>query len=342
MTISKAPQAFPRTEYMRRLAVVKSEMARRKVEALVVSNSSNQNYLTGYTARSGYVPQALVVSMDQEEPTFLMREMDAPAALHQTFLEHGKVIGYPESLVGNPNKDGYDAIIDFLHESGLANRAVGLERGVLSAPAVEKFNTRLLDATLVDCTSAVNWIRMVKSELEISVLKEAAAITDAAVARAAEIFRAGVREADAIAEIVSTLARGANGKPGTWIATPYCAPRHERERATSRGAMMSSARARRSIWKSPVSVMAILPRSAGRSPSANLPTGYAAYMRLRPRGWKLRWLQSARDAPVVRSPRQPIERSRSSGSRKSPVLAILSGSIGRSRPPASRLATRLF
>lgn len=221
MTISKAPQAFPRTEYMRRLAVVKSEMARRNIEALVVSNSSNQNYLTGYTARSGYVPQALVVSMDQDEPTFLMREMDAPAALHQTFLEHNKVIGYPEALVGSPDKDGYDAIIDFLHEAGLANRAVGLERGVLTAPAMEKFNRRLVEARLVDCTGAVNWIRMVKSELEISVLKEAAAITDAGVARAAEIFRAGVREADAIAEIVSTLARGANGKPGTWIATPY-------------------------------------------------------------------------------------------------------------------------
>src|SRR5206468_12168337 len=85
-TISKGPQAFPRTEFLRRLAAVKLEMARRDIDALVVSDINNITYLTGYTALSGYVPQGLVVSIHEEEPTFILRRMDAPAAIHQTFM----------------------------------------------------------------------------------------------------------------------------------------------------------------------------------------------------------------------------------------------------------------
>lgn len=219
MTINKAHQMFPRSEYLRRLAAVKSEMARRQIDALVVSFDRNMNYLTGYTARSGYIPQGLVVLIHEEEPTIILRKMDAPAAHHQTFLSRDKVVGYPESLIGSRQKDGYDAIIDFVQEAGAANRGVGLEFGNLPPPAVDKFRSRLPQAKILDFTSVITWIRMVKSDLEISLMREASAITDAGILRAAEVIRPGVREADAAAEIVATLARGANGKPGTSLAS---------------------------------------------------------------------------------------------------------------------------
>ncbi|WP_234685932.1 M24 family metallopeptidase [Bradyrhizobium monzae] len=221
MPITKAPQAFPRTEYLRRLTAVKSEMAQRDVDALVVADSANITYLTGYTARSGTDPKGLVISIREDEPTIILRKMDVPAALHQTFLERRTVIGYPENLVANPEKDGYDALIDFLFDAGLAHHGVGLDMSALSVPTAEKFKTRLSKAKIVDCTGVVAWIRTVKSDLEIAYMKEAAAIADAGVMRAAEVIRPGVQESDAIAEIVATLARGANGKVGTWIATPY-------------------------------------------------------------------------------------------------------------------------
>ncbi|MER9600015.1 Xaa-Pro peptidase family protein [Mesorhizobium sp. M0244] len=217
MTIYRGPQAFPRTEYLGRLAAVKKEMSRRDLDALVVTSASDITYLTGYTALSGYVPQGLVVQIAEEEPTFILRRMDAPAAIHETFLDPTKIIGYPEALVGNPDKDGYDTIIDFLLESGLGNRGVGVEISNLFFQTAEKFKSRLPKARIVDCTKAVAWIRLVKSDREIEVMREAAAISDAAILRAAEVIRPGVREADAIAEILGTLARGANGKPGTMI-----------------------------------------------------------------------------------------------------------------------------
>ena len=215
MAIGKGPQAFPRSEYLRRLALVKAEMARRDIDALIISDTHNITYLTGYTALSAYVPQAIVLSIHEEEPTFILRRQDAPAAIHQTFMDRGKIIGYPEALIGNPDKDGYDTVIDFLYEIGLANRGIGLEKGNLTAQAAAKFGSRLPEARIEDCTKAVTWVRLIKSDLEIAVMREAAAISDAAILRAAEVIRPGVSEAEACAEIAGTLVRGANGKQGT-------------------------------------------------------------------------------------------------------------------------------
>ncbi|WP_024520839.1 Xaa-Pro peptidase family protein [Bradyrhizobium sp. Tv2a-2] len=224
MTISKGIQLFPRSEYLRRLAAVKAEMARREIDALVVSNPSNIAYLTGHTAYSSYVPQGVVVSVHEEEPTFIVRHMDALAAFHESFLGQRNVIGYPENLIANPDRDGYDVIIDFLHDLGLANRGVGLELGSLTlktGQAHEKFRARMPQARIVDCSRAVDWIRIVKSDLEISIMREAAAIASGAIMRAAEVIRPSIREADAAAEIIGALVRGANGKPGTAV-TDFC------------------------------------------------------------------------------------------------------------------------
>ncbi|MER9664142.1 Xaa-Pro peptidase family protein [Mesorhizobium sp. M0159] len=221
MSIVKGPQAFPRAEFLRRLTAVKAEMDRLEVDTLIVGNSSDITYLTGYTAKSGYVPQAVVLSLVDEEPTFILRRQDAPAALHQTFMDRGKIIGYSEALIGNPDKDGFDAVIDFVNEPGAANRGVGVQLGALSARSAEKFRSRLPKARIVDCTHSVAWIRMIKSDLEISTMREAAAIADAGVLKACEVIRPGVREADVVAEVAAQLARGANGKAGTDFAPMY-------------------------------------------------------------------------------------------------------------------------
>lgn len=221
MPISKGPHVFPRTEYLRRLAAVKKEMEQRNVDALVVTENAHITYLTGSTARS-YNRRGLVVSARQEQPTFILRWMDVPAAFQETFLDRDKVIGYPDELMLDPSKDdGYDAVIDFVLEAGLANDRVGLEIGNLTADAVEKFKARLPQARIVNFTDVITSMRTIKSDLEIAVMREAAAITDAGILRAAEVISPGMLEADAIAEIVGTLVRGANGKTGTWIATPF-------------------------------------------------------------------------------------------------------------------------
>ncbi|MET4279535.1 MULTISPECIES: Xaa-Pro peptidase family protein [unclassified Bradyrhizobium] len=219
MAMPKSSQAFPRSEYLRRLTEVKLEMKRREIDALVVTTPANITYLSGYTSKSGYVPQGLLVSLEDEEPTFITRRMDGPAAIHQMFIDRSRVIGYPEALIANPDRDGYDAIIDFLLDKGLGSRGIGLEAKFLPSLTIEKFRLRAAEARIVDCTNAVTWIRGLKSDLEIVMMREAAAISDAGMLKAKEVIQPGLREADAAAEIIATLVRGANGKPGTDLAS---------------------------------------------------------------------------------------------------------------------------
>lgn len=234
MAMPKGPQAFPRSEYLRRLSAVKAEMKQREIGVLIVTVSSNITYLSGYTTRSGYVPQGLIISLKDEEPSFIVRRCDAPAAKYEMFIDANRIIGYPELLIGHPEKDGFDAVIDFLHDNGLANFGVGLEMKFLPHQSVEKFKAKMPRATVVDFSDRITWKRLIKSDLEIAVMKDCAAIADAGMLRAKEVLRPGVREADAAAEIVAALIRGANGKPGTDIsdfhlsASPLSATPHTR------------------------------------------------------------------------------------------------------------------
>lgn len=218
MAMPQGPQAFPRSEYLRRLAAVKQEMERRDVGALVVVLPANITYLTGYTAKSGYVPQGLIVALNEEEPTFITRRMDAPAAVHQMFVDRGRVIGYAENLIANPDKDGWDAIIDHLMEAGFGTGNIGIEEQTLSSQTVKKFHARARPASVVGFGNTVCWIRGIKSDLEIALMREAAVIADAGMLRAKEVIRPGVSEADAAAEIIAQLVRGAGGKQGTDVA----------------------------------------------------------------------------------------------------------------------------
>jgi len=52
-------------------------MAEAGVDALLITDPANMNYLTGYDAWSFYVPQAVVVPARNEAPLWYGRGMDA-------------------------------------------------------------------------------------------------------------------------------------------------------------------------------------------------------------------------------------------------------------------------
>lgn len=218
MTITKGSQAFPRAEYLRRHAAVKAEMKRRGVDALIVTSWPNITYLTGNLTRM-FSLHALVVLANEEEPMLLVRGMDVPGCIHQTFMDRARVFGYSDDYIGKADLNGYDAVIDFVDEAGLSRGGIGIEfagggiggGGSLSAANAEKFRKRLSDAAIIDCSKLIDWIRLVKSDLEIEVMREAASIADAAIMRAAEVIRPGLHEAELAAEIVAAQVRGAPG-----------------------------------------------------------------------------------------------------------------------------------
>ncbi|MBB4232950.1 aminopeptidase P family N-terminal domain-containing protein [Rhizobium mongolense] len=145
---------------MRRLSAVKTEMEQQELEVFVITNIANIAYLTGYTGKTGKDVQALIVSVKNEEPTFITRRQDVPGARHFMFIDSNRVIGYPEDLVANPNplKDEWDAVTDLLLDNGFGHRRIGIEMKILAFPVVEKFRKRMPNARFIDF-DWINWVR---------------------------------------------------------------------------------------------------------------------------------------------------------------------------------------
>ncbi|TIP32194.1 MAG: ectoine hydrolase DoeA, partial [Mesorhizobium sp.] len=72
---------FARAEYQRRLGKIRTEMARRGIELLIVNDVANQHYITGYDGWSFYTPQVVLVPIEDAEPVWIGRAMDAAGGL---------------------------------------------------------------------------------------------------------------------------------------------------------------------------------------------------------------------------------------------------------------------
>ena len=84
---------FQTEEYLERIRNTKQRMADDGIDVLIVSDPANMNYLTGYDGWSFYVPQAVVVSLDEAQPVWIGRGMDANGARHTSFLSDDVFLG---------------------------------------------------------------------------------------------------------------------------------------------------------------------------------------------------------------------------------------------------------
>ena len=219
MTLGKGINPFETAEFLRRLGNVRTEMAQQGVEVLLVSDAANITYLSGYIADSAYVPQVLVVDAVNDEPVLVVRKMDAPAGFHTSFLSRDRVLGYPESLIGNSEADGYDYVLSYLDTAFRPSAIVAAEKSALLYRAVTKLERRL-GSRLRDFSTQIGRIRLVKSDSEIAVMQQAAAIADSAIMRAVEVIRPGVRECEAAGEILKVQAAGPPLFGGTHVVPP--------------------------------------------------------------------------------------------------------------------------
>ena len=102
---------FTAEEYLLRLNKVKKTMSEKGLDVLILSDPSNMNYLTGYDGWSFYVPQGVVVSLDNDEPIWFGRKQDSNGARITTFLKEENILGYPENLIQSPPLHPYDYVV---------------------------------------------------------------------------------------------------------------------------------------------------------------------------------------------------------------------------------------
>lgn len=194
---------FDLSEYFERIKRTKQSMEQRGIEVLVVSQPANMNYLTGYDGWSFYVHQAVVVALDQEEPMWIGRGMDANGARLTTFLSEENIREYADDYVQSETKHPMHFVADVLKEKGWDKKRIGLEMGQFYFPHRNyiELERSLPDAVFVDADALVNWIRVIKSEAELTFLARAGQITERVAEAAVNNINVGVRECDAAAAI---------------------------------------------------------------------------------------------------------------------------------------------
>ena len=200
---------FPREEYEDRLTRVRKAMQSKELDALVIGDPANINWLTGYDAWSFYTPQILVVGLELH-PTWLGREMDAGAAAFTTYLAEEQLVPFPETYVQQATSHAAQFMGDWMRSKGLNGKRVGYESDVyfLTPAAVRHLMNRTPDTEWVDCGLLVNWQRLIKSPAEITMLQDASIIAGRAMQTAYDGVRPGVRQCDLMANVVAAQIRG--------------------------------------------------------------------------------------------------------------------------------------
>jgi Xaa-Pro dipeptidase len=201
---------FKKSEYLERVKQTKASMQKAGIEVLLVSDPANMNYLTGYDGWSFYVPQMVIVALEQEEPLWVGRGMDANGAKHTTFLAPGNIIGYPDDYVQSLAKHPMNFVADVLKERNWAERTLGVEMDAyyFSARGFAELRKDLPRAEFKDGNLLVSWVRIIKSPQEIEFMRQAGRIAEKVMRTALDMLSPGVRECDAVAAVFQAQISG--------------------------------------------------------------------------------------------------------------------------------------
>lgn len=213
---------FPADEYHRRLANTRARLAEAGLDALLVTDPANMNYLTGYDAWSFYVPQAVIVPAAGEPPVWVGRGMDAESARLTTILPHDRILSYADDYVENPHKHAMAHVARVLAELGFAEGRIGYEGDAyyFAARHLQVLRESLPHATFEDAYLLVNWLRTVKSPREVEAMRQAARIVENVMRVGIDAVTAGARECDAAAVISEAQIRGTAEFGGAAPANP--------------------------------------------------------------------------------------------------------------------------
>ena len=218
--MSAAILHFSRDEYAARLAGTRAEMAEQGIDTLIVHDPSNMAWLTGYDGWSFYTPQCVIVG-GTGDPVWFGRGMDMNGARRTTYLRDSDIIGYPDHYVMSTDRHAMDYLAaTLLSDRGWATGRIGVEfdNYYYSARAHACLVEHIPNASIVDATSLVNWLRLVKSPREIDYMRIAGTIVTQMHQRILEVIEPGIRKNDLVAEIYYTGIKGTPEHGGDYPA----------------------------------------------------------------------------------------------------------------------------
>ncbi len=185
--IERDDMTFPFSEYQRRIGDLRKRMQERLLDAVIISDAENIMYLTDYQTTGYSFFQALVVPLEGE-PWMVTRKLEESNVHARTWV--GVTRPYPDT------GDAIQMLVTSLVEFGLADKTIGYERNSYYFTAYHQdfFHTAFNKSRLMDCFGIVEEGRIIKSSVELDVMKKAAVATKAGMKAGIEAARPGVTE----------------------------------------------------------------------------------------------------------------------------------------------------
>jgi Xaa-Pro dipeptidase len=201
---------FEPAELAQRRANAIAAMAEAGLDGLLMFRQESMFYLNGYDTFGYVFFQCLYLGADGRM-TLLTRAPDLRQARHTSVIEDVRI--WVDGEDANPAV----ALRQILAEHGCANRRLGVE---YEAYGLTARNGQRLDAaldgfcTLVDASTLVSRLRVVKSPAEVAYVRRAAELADDAWDEARRLAVPGAFEGDILAAMQGAVFRGGGDYPG--------------------------------------------------------------------------------------------------------------------------------
>lgn len=217
---SDLARIFSRAEFRTRVSDVKKRMEKAGFDLIICQDPANMCWLTGFDGWSFYVPQCVLVHVDEIAPIWFGRAQDWRSARLTTDLPDENIVPYSERLVQHPHDHPYDELADLVRRKGWSRNRIGVEMDAhyYTARCHAHLVKGLPDAVVTNNGDLVNWARLVKSQREIELMREAGRICTEAMKRAVAAMKPGVPQNQVIAEIYHAQTIGVPGAGGDYVA----------------------------------------------------------------------------------------------------------------------------
>lgn len=205
--------AFPIEEYERRLLALRNRMVENEIDVLLVTTPENNCYVTGYESPGHFRFQGVLIPLDGE-PVAIPRQLEDSGVQAYSWVE----IRRPYQDVDDPMA----IIADTLHEFGWYNKRIGYEKDCwfFTATQQERLFSQADTATWIDCSGIVEQGRIIKSDLEIDLMRQASRASEQSLQAGIDATKAGATENEIAAEMHYRLIKA--GSEWTAIA-PFVA-----------------------------------------------------------------------------------------------------------------------
>lgn len=202
----RADLTFPMYEYERRLSELRHRMAAQGVGALLVTTPENITYLTGFESPGHYWFQCLIVPLEGEAVT-VSRFLEVSGVDAYSWIEH--------NLAYHDDEDAMAVLAARVRDFGWANELLGYEKNCwfFTATQQEALFGYLQGSRFVDCSGMVEAGRLIKSELEVELMREAARGTEAGMRAGVEAVAEGASENDVAAAMSYAMIKAGSEWP---------------------------------------------------------------------------------------------------------------------------------